>query len=55
MQELAVIHSERDGLWHLCYYRQIEDKFYSFQSFVSKDLAEATAWKMNRDRQKGKQ
>lgn len=55
MHEVSVIHSERDGLWHLCYYKPSEDKFYSFQSFVSKGLAEAAAWKLNRDRQKGTQ
>lgn len=53
MQELAVIHSERDGLWHLCYYKPRTDTFISFQSFVSKELAEAMAYKMNCDRQRG--
>lgn len=53
MNEIVVIHSERDGMWHLCQHQPGTCTFLSFQSFVSRALAEAMAWKMSRDRNNG--
>jgi hypothetical protein len=50
MHEIVVIHSDEDGLWHLCYSDPANSKFHSIQGFVSKDMAEAMAYKMNCDR-----
>lgn len=45
----VVIIKSVSGMYHLCHWDTKTDKHYSIQEFVSFDLAEAMACKMNGD------
>ena len=50
MTTILVIGPCSDGLYHLGYQSAVSNTFYSINEFVNKDLAQAMADKMNRDR-----
>lgn len=49
MHEISVI-GPIDGFYHIGYYVEESNKFYSMSQFVSKSLAETMAWKLGQDR-----
>lgn len=52
MHQITVI-GPIDGLYHLGYQVDGSRIFYSINLFVSKELADITAWRMNTNRMKG--
>lgn len=52
MSEILVI-GPVNGVYHLGYQVVGSNKFYSLHQFISKALADLTAWRMNSNREKG--
>lgn len=50
MDTIIVIGPLDDGLYHLGYQSKQSNIFYSISEFVSEDMAQAMAYKMNCDR-----